>query len=82
MHLIEPEESIYYTITNQSGQDGWVAELRVKPGDIVLHGRILIIDKLKETKKISNNSLNKTQKKYSWSINEKLTAISKKFAIS
>ena len=81
LHLIEPEESIYYTITNQSGQDGWVAELRVKTGDIVLPSEeFLIIDKLKETKKISNNSLNKTQKKYSWSINEKLTAISKKFA--
>ena len=57
-----------------------MAELRVNQGDIVLPSEeFLIIDKLKETKKISNNSLNKTQKRYSWSINEKLTAISKKF---
>ena len=59
LHLIEPEElvlkqSIYYTITNQSGHEGWLAELRVNQGDIVLPSEeFLIIDKLKDKSRIS-----------------------------
>ena len=37
LHLIEPKEQVlkqplYFTITNASGQEGWLAELRVKKG--------------------------------------------------
>ena len=40
----------------------------------------LILDKLKETKKINNsNSHSKNEKNYSWSINEKLKTISNRF---
>ena len=86
LHLIEPKEQVlkqplYFTITNESGQEGWLAELRVKKGDIVLPSEeFLILDKLKETKKINNsNSLSKNEKNYSWSINEKLKTISNRF---